>query len=603
MNTSVTSDQQATPANLSRFRPEDASDFSRRAKSLAKVLDAPLQDAQELLAQAYGYEHRYELQQVLKTTGVPGPYDDYLAEAVDRAKPDAAAEFRFDRESRLMRIVGRWALAQEHRQRTSHDALACDLGLFHSPAAHRVRARDVLELSEDDTAPSKDGFPYGFRGTLHLRYQLAWNWAPTAEQAFREVQSEFRWGVFHPEEQLQLLQRYRAPHLFVAMLSETRPDLLEGPFQVSLGPYDLVDSRHTRLTRLLQSDMDDLITSHLLDLYRKRTGLELDDAEIENLRTVLLEPTAARIKTCPAVQGVPDFEKTLTEWRMDLRIQFARTYVEGDPDDVSSDYAPRKPPAFFEFGLEDYRLTVLLRPIETFIDIRRWDVCATLMLRDEQSLKWTVGGVLTGDYLLPTDNNHYESANSVLSYFDDQGNRELYRVWNALQSLYLDLAGFADYGDWVNNPDGAAVANLHPWVMPAYRGSDASRHLFQSFTTLFEDLDAESWDAYWREWTNPFDDEKCADREDDEYYDAVSVVFVPLPGTGVLGHSIWQGPVNQAIGRLVRQGGERVYRETRAERRHGLVEDVARSGIGWSMLDTVKTIDCDFVFYDPDEAA
>lgn len=69
---------------FARFRPATKADFSQYAKNLGHLTGLPLQPSQELLAQVYGYADLHELQEVLKQSGLAGPYEDEqdLAEGI-----------------------------------------------------------------------------------------------------------------------------------------------------------------------------------------------------------------------------------------------------------------------------------------------------------------------------------------------------------------------------------------------------------------------------------------------------------------------------------------------------------------------------------------
>lgn len=82
--------------------------------------------------------------------------------------------------------------------------------------------------------------------------------------------------------------------------------------------------------------------------------------------------------------------------------------------------------------------------------------------------------------------------------------------------------------------------------------------------------------------------------------DDVTVIFVALPGTGLLGLSTWNRNAAQATSRLLRENGAPAHTRPRRTRGFGeLPEEVG--GIGTRMLEAVKLVETDFVFYDPQQ--
>jgi hypothetical protein len=597
MNESITRDQPETRPSPARFRPDDSADFGRRAKNLAKLLEAGLQETQELLAKAYGYANLHELQQALKDEGKPGPYDDLLFSTWGEVPNDVPAEVKFERQARLMRLIAHWQRASPGHPSLNRHALACDLALFSSPAAHRAHAKETMTFLESGTGYSSEGFPFGFRGTIHLRYQWRLPFAQNARAVLIET-PDLRLrdaDAFDPDEQLKILRQYRAPHLFLAMVSEASPSLLDGAPEIQV-EYDF--RTISEFESLVQSDMTDLIVGYLAELRESRTHTAIDGGERIKLRAAVSEPTRERVQACAMASGLPDLQENLPRWRMSLRLQLAKAIVEQQVD-PENDYDGE--PALVTLGNENRYLSMLLRPYRTYEDIQHWEVSATLLLRDEQTGLWTIAGILGGDYIIPFTDDSYCNPSGVLNLFDDQGNRELYRVWLLLQDLYFGRVGYNNISDWTDDEGGGAVANLFAWVAPEHRGKEVSQWLFRDFVHTFESGDADYWDAQWECWTDPDVEDGDFDFGSDLPFIEVGVIFVPLARTGVLGYSVWEGDAEHAVGRLLKSGSERVPREIRMKRRFPTKTE--RSGIGGRLLDVVKSVPSDFVFYDPAEAA
>lgn len=63
---------------LGRFRPASSAHFSTYAKHLSRLTGDSLGGSLHTLARIYRYDSLYELHQVLKEDGVPGPFDDEI---------------------------------------------------------------------------------------------------------------------------------------------------------------------------------------------------------------------------------------------------------------------------------------------------------------------------------------------------------------------------------------------------------------------------------------------------------------------------------------------------------------------------------------------
>ena len=191
----------------------------------------------------------------------------------------------------------------------------------------------------------------------------------------------------------------------------------------------------------------------------------------------------------------------------------------------------------------------------------------------------------------------YADPHSLAQEFAYVGDGTLQDVWKLLTGMYLGRAGFADYHEWINEELGYSVACLTPWVHPTYRGTEVSQWLLNDFVDSFEEYCTTSVDGEWETWVDPRIEDSSSDYFPEKTFTDLGVVFIPLPKTGILGFSIWEGENETATGQILRKGGRRVGREARRYR--GLRED-KRTGIGWRLIEAVKDTRADFVFFDPD---
>lgn len=130
-----------------RFVPTSIPEFSERAKRLARLVDVPLQTAQEALARIYGFTGLHEGQQVIKAGEIEGPYEEDLL-ALWREPPGAgglaeiASTARAARNRRLHAELDRVVTANGGVR--GHISDAYDAGLFCRPPAHRVKFQRVM---------------------------------------------------------------------------------------------------------------------------------------------------------------------------------------------------------------------------------------------------------------------------------------------------------------------------------------------------------------------------------------------------------------------------------------------------------------------------
>ncbi|UJJ60512.1 hypothetical protein [Rhodanobacter denitrificans] len=206
----------ALPRSESRFLPDSALDYSRRAKHLAWVIQRPLQEAQELLAKAYGYADAHELRALLQRTleVAESTTEDPLTEASRRMQQG------FTVENRLLHLLAGGDEPTVLARLSSREWLARDIGLtnvwpWHKREFARVKASILVEEAAE---------PRDLLGATPLDYGRAYRTSAgdytialtAAGQAVKDVLS--RWyeqqdGVARPpREHAARLAALRARH-------------------------------------------------------------------------------------------------------------------------------------------------------------------------------------------------------------------------------------------------------------------------------------------------------------------------------------------------------------------------------------------------------
>jgi hypothetical protein len=229
-----------------------------------------------------------------------------------------------------------------------------------------------------------------------------------------------------------------------------------------------------------------------------------------------------------------------------------------------------------------------------------WKVSATLFIAESRSAPWKAAAVLTGDHIIAATDCSYDRPEDVAMYYDDMGDERLLRTWNILANLYIPIAGYLSYHEWVNDlwQGGGVVAVLAPWVAPVYRGSDVSHWLLEAYSLAFDDGIGYCTDNSWRDWINPRDDETEMELNDDAdtMVHGPGVMFISLPGSRMLGYSVWDANRDEPTARLLRHNGERVGVRTRWGRGEPI-----KGGLWPRLMEVAKKIEADIVLYDPDD--
>lgn len=597
-----------------KFRPVDGLDFSRRAKNLATLLKMPLQKTQDAFALACGYSGKHELQQILEQAGIPGPFDDDIpAEILDEIQ-NARAIVQFYRHAKLLSAVEGLIGVRPERMSQS-DATVCDLNLFSTPATHRAAAKALTEFLSGGSGFAIDGFPYGYRGVVHSRY-LGLESVPFDEAALKEL--EAGWALEHPSEervfdpraQARALLRYRAPILFVEMAKTTASSfVVESPemkIDIEVGMW--LEDGDSDVIDWLLADVDAELAYHLCS----QNAVDPEGEEFNRLLAALRSPVPILIAASSIASAIVDFANQIPRWRLSLRYQWA---TDRRDNDIRDWHDGESGPAvllegviydggFAPGGIEDDPrrwLSVCMQKEHINIAQVRWRVSATLFLAETDTAPWKAVAVLTGDHIIAATEKGYAGPDEVALYHDDVGNDELSTVWKILVNLYRPVAGYLNYHEWINNlgEGGGVVAILDPWVAPAHRGSNISRLLLDSYTCAFDDGTGYSSDSLWRNWIDPRSDYTDMETRDDDETEipGPGVMFIPLPGSRMLGYSVWELDRDEPMTKVLRHDGKRIGLPTR----WGPGEPI-KGGIGLHFLEIAKKVKADIVVFDPDDA-
>lgn len=124
------------------FHPATQQQFNQYAEHLGWVVGCHHIDSREMLARIYHYRNAFELEQVLKTPGMPGPFDDAISldiRGTDKVRAAIAARNEQAMQIILDRIGGRLGNTQARLTLQRLSALK----LFSSPLAHEAAFRTL----------------------------------------------------------------------------------------------------------------------------------------------------------------------------------------------------------------------------------------------------------------------------------------------------------------------------------------------------------------------------------------------------------------------------------------------------------------------------
>lgn len=592
---------------LVRFRPLDTEDFSQRAKNLAAFLGTSLVDAQELLARVFGYAHRHEILKRLKVPAVPGPFNEQLdgfKQAVGHDVPRSfCASVREQRDERLMRLVSDWLKEAGRWTDSNRVTLLCDLGLFASPAAHRVAVKTVNSFLEGKSAFTDDGLPLGFKGTLLLRYQANLPLAPAAFDSLRVAQERHNLRlVYEPAEQLKVVRCFRIPHIFREMLFHGAPELLNGPDSIELDMLDEDDSLldDGNPAEVLLSDLSSMIMDASVGFLEDAAGREFTGEEYQEVFEAINEPS----KEPPSLWTFPcdeeDFRKEIARMKLGIRRQLADRFVYGTDDEEGS-YQERlrlKQPAYLQLRKANRCLSMLLAPEITEDDIDRWRASATLLLLDETTGLWSAVAAIDADYVIPDE---YTEASELVWNFENSASEDLATAWDILETHYVPSIGLKSYDKWTRR--GVAVANAFLWVDPKHRGTEVSAWLIEDFVEALRPQ-ARSQDWMWRSWADVREkstwNSESYNKLDYDYpltLPQLGVMFLYMPDSRIRGISVWNAAKGKADVKLMDSRDEslepvfgKLWNVTAAKEPEWML---ARR-----LLDITAAIPVDFVLYD-----
>lgn len=585
----------------SKFRPAGNDDFADRAKILASILELPLQKTQDVYARACGFNDRYELQQVMKIAGDPGPYDDTIPLDILGDLANAKSLVQFYRHARLIRAICELVEEFPGRAFRNADTIACDLALFSRPSAHNAAVKAVKKFLEGQSGCSPDGYPYGFRGVVHHRYFDS----PPIDNATLAA-LEAAWGprrnnderYFDPREQNRAVLRYRAPILFMGMADTTAADFLRHPPDLKLDAEIAMLDTPTEADMWLLTDIDRSIAHLLCNKVNKNAG----EDEFQHLLAALRSPLPDLIAISTVASSIVDFAAQVPKWRLSFRYQSAASFRDGGPEWEHTSEPHTL--VFDSFGEENGQwrwMSVCLRDMNTELNQMHWQVDATLFLCESSNEPWKAAAVLTGDLMVANKDRVCDHPEVVARYHESDA--RLYRAWKRLSSHYLPIAGYVTYDEWVNDALeglGGVFTILDPWVAPAHRGSKVSRWLMEAFVEAFgEGGIAEAFDMYWFNRLDPRTEEPNIDVDPgDDLVEGPGVIFIPLPGSRTFGYSVWNGNGNERSAKMLHLNGEHVSRRPRWDE----LEPI-KGGLAPHLLDVVKSIKADVVLYDPEDAA
>lgn len=503
------------PSAAGRLRPASAADFSRYAKNFAWLLRCPLQEAQKLLAQAYGFPDLHELQIELKRPGTPGPFDEpvrwpLFRRAFDPALVTHPVGVRARDLQWLEGSARENRLAQLMRDRVEEGWLdrrelgVFEAGFFCDPKTHRQLFANVkagcLALESGSEEHQLDwlcnNWPVGFWPLLRelcgglVEGDPDWRENPSSSQAFR-------------------LCQYRAPIVYDLMTSE-----------FPLAPWVVSSERSgdgvSDSVKLCAGQAglfeDDLGWSEEASMLFKARKLELSDEQwIQALEDMERFVHGQSAPLPDYLQRVESLELVLKCWRYASLRAWAQEFAERSPYDQLTvilderDWPRQKPKP--KALVKDFAgtLTMNLR-----LEISRssvfesdgtpvtlWRYLAEFS-RGQGKAESTPVGHVSGWLIVPWDNDLNFADDETLFEVMDAASAQLNDVWKVLKGQVVPAQGLHEVGELVEK-DGFlhCLATAEVELMPAFRGQGLVPAMLEQISICLSDTPYNSVDAGW----------------------------------------------------------------------------------------------------------
>ena len=445
---------------------------------------------------------------------------------------------------------------------------------------------------------SPEGFPFGYRGNLHQHYLYPYNIDEPSLLALSEscgakgdarADEEDEW-LLDPRAQRRALLSCRAPSLFKEMAEDTAAEFTSAPHELVLDE-ELVIDRGSNAEQWLLTDVGWMI-AHLLC---NRVEWKYGDSEFERLHAAIQSSNLDDVRASCIASAIPDFIEAVPLWRLSIRYQIAK--LRSDDQGLDWDRPPNVQVLESVRHPDDtaYWISIFLEEVLEDISVSRWRLTATLLTSTSNKGPWVACACLMGDYIIASSEDSYDPAAIVIKHFDCDGEQTLSQAWRVLRDLYLPVAGFLSYHEWINDlyNEGGSVAVVEPWVAPAFRGTDMSFHLLDGFARAFDDGNCYVVDSTWRDWLDPREDNEWDGSTDEEEPVWVpGALLISLPGSGMLGYSVW-GEGEEPATKILRLNGARLSRNLRGAR------DEVHRGLGPHLLQVAKRAPIDVVLFDP----
>jgi hypothetical protein len=476
-----------------RLRPASAADFSQYAKNLAWLLRCPLQEAQELLARAYGFADAHELRRELSTPAAAGPFDEPSRcppfwQPAPSNKPTAQLEVEEDlswllhtpREARLRDLLQDHAQCQPLNRRQLG---VLESGFLCAPKVHRQLFARVkagcLALEDDDASRLlwlRSDWPIGFWPLLRELYGHASSPVGSPDEPPSASPS--------PDPAMVELCRLRAPHIYLVLTGNV-PSLLGEYWDDFAYEYGLDFVQLSATEAGLYAESSDLAIDAIIDI---ADDAEVDvpeddiDAIAESAELFIRSGADDSSQLHPLLRDLPGLTDLLSHWRLGqlraLSLLHAQQSSSFSPTLLFNDRQPWPGQVTPEANVGSPQLMLRLevsRVVTEFdgddldIPLTLWNYRARFYCEAPDAFTSDVG-VVTGFVIVPFDlyenivhpNDFFEVMDSVSAQHND--------VWKVLQGTYFPSKGFDSVIEWAEQHMGESIAVAHITLDPAFRG-------------------------------------------------------------------------------------------------------------------------------------
>jgi hypothetical protein len=602
---------ETTRRTAGRFLPASQLDFSRYAKSVAWLLDMKAQASQELLSRIYGYEHLHELQQALKTGGMPGPYWDEGPDESEDWKPEGLGVFGTvpgERSRRAADVLIQWKRSRGYQWHylEGNERFICELGLTDSPTSHRACVRRVKAFLDGKMSVDERGFPCGIWAFV-FDYRLeeeesvggsVWKRLMVPDGQLRFWSGE---GPLTPREQLLFAVKDRSVRAMAT--------LCEGLQRVDLGWHFGFEGEPCHW----ESMWDVIAHPDMIQEYQWITQCsayafnldsQADEDEQEARCNFIRWPCARRFKACSTQMSMAEVIERVSQWRMSWMLEAAEAWSRSRSGVVLLSgmiFDESRGGWTGDFGTMD----VVLQSREVFDSdgIEHYSLVGTLSKTEPDNESCTaetkIIGCVQGSYVVPCKANRYVDEEGLQWFLE--GHEFVAAGWK-IAERYMNIVGVPDMESWVNDGDGCGVLIVRLAMTPEFDTDEWRGRVVEALANSFADDGSRYTSSTDASWKDDLYGTESLDEDEDLIIETPGIVIASVPGLNGIGIAFYDG---DAVTKQIVVLGQDVKRPGAVSRyarrmKDAVVADANGTSTARAILQAARSTLLDLAVFDAD---